>query len=65
MPAANQYANVSLFINNTATNTCSLSFPASWTFIGSVPSALTASKHAYLNLESFGGNVVAGWGVQY
>ena len=64
-PSAGQYSAVSLFIENTSTPTSSLSFPVSWTFIGTVPSALTASKNAYLNLEAFGSSIVAAWGDQY
>jgi hypothetical protein len=65
-PASNQYAATSLFISNTITGqTASLSFPSSWTFIGLSPTYITASKNAYLNIESFGGKIVAVWGAQY
>ena len=65
VPTSGQYSQVSLFINNIATTTMSLSFPASWSFIGTVPTYLTASRGAYLNLEAFGSTIVAAWGSQY
>jgi hypothetical protein len=66
LPTGNNYSKTSLFINNTATaQTCSLAFPANWTWIGTVPTYLTASKDGYISLESFGSNVVAVWGSQF
>lgn len=65
MPSANTASNTSLYIKNTASSTSSLSFPASWTFIGIVPTYLTASKSAVLSLKAFGPEIVAAWGAQY
>jgi hypothetical protein len=67
IPTAGQLSEVSLFINNTAaTQTCSLSFPSNWIFLGSKPNAITASKSAVLSLQSYGPTVqVAGFSVQY
>lgn len=64
-PSAGQYSQVSLFIENSSTPTSSLVFPSAWTFIGTIPSSITASKNAYLNLEAFGTSIVATWGDQY
>ena len=67
VPASGIYATTTLYINNTnaSTNTASLSFPAGWKWLGLTPTYITASKDAELNLESFGGNVVAVWAPQY
>jgi hypothetical protein len=66
VPSSGQYSQVSLFITNTITGaSASLSFPTSWTFIGVVPTYISASKNAYLNLEAFGNSIVAAWGWQY
>lgn len=66
LPSEGMYSNVALFISNSFLgNTASLSFPSTWTFIGIVPTYITASKNAYLNLEAFGNRVVASWGPQY
>lgn len=65
-PTTGFYSNVVLYISNTATTqTCSLSFPTNWVFIGLQPTYLTSSKNAYLSVESFGGPIVATWGSQY
>ncbi len=65
VPPAGTASYVSLFVNNTAIATSSLSFPPSWTFIGIVPSFITASKSAVLSLKCLGGPIVAAWGQQY
>jgi len=65
VPVGGQYSQVALFLANAATNTSSLSFPTTWTFIGLAPTFITASKNAYLNLEAFGGTIVATYGSQY
>jgi len=64
-PLIGTASNISLFINNTATATSSLSFPSNWTFIGIIPTYLTSSKDAILNLKAFGNQIVAAWGSQY
>ena len=66
VPTSNQIAEVSLFINNTVNKTSLLSFPANWIFLGSKPTAITASKSGILSLQSYGPSIqVAGFSVQY
>ena len=66
VPAGNNYAATSLFVNNNVTSTTgSLVFPSGWIWLGLMPIYLAAGKSAYLNLESFGENIVAAWGTQY
>lgn len=66
MPTAGNTANTTLYINNTATATSSLSFPASWKFLGSAPSSITSSKVAVLSLKSYDAStVIASFAVQY
>jgi len=65
MPVAGYVADTSVFINNTATATSSVSFPANWIFLGSYPTQLTSSKNAVLSLKAYGSQVVAAFSVQY
>lgn len=66
-PSTGYVSNTLVYINNTITGTtASLSFPAGWTFMGSIPTSITASKNAMLSLQSFGGNSIAAvWSTQY
>jgi len=54
-PGSNVISVVNLFLNNTANNTCSLSFPSSWQFIGIKPTYISSSKSAVLQLTNYGG----------
>lgn len=66
IPSSGQVSNAILYINNTATSTSSLVFPATWKFIGIVPTYLTASKVAVMSLKSYGdGTVLASMTSQY
>ena len=66
VPIGSSVSNLSLFLNNTSTNTSSLSFPSNWIFMGVVPTYITSSKSAILSLKAFGnGQIVAAWGQQY
>lgn len=65
VPLTGQSANVSLYIDNSAAATSSLSFPSNWIFLGSAPTSITASKSAVLSLKAFGPNkLVAAYGFQ-
>lgn len=66
IPTGNNLSEVSLLINNTATQTSSLSFPSNWTFLGSKPNAINSSKNGILSLRSYGSSIqVAGFSIQY
>ncbi len=65
VPSGTTYLNTSVFIQNTSLISSSLNFPSNWTFIGLLPLTLPPTQSAYLNLESFGSTIVAGWGQQY
>jgi len=66
IPAANTASNLSLFINNLSTVTCSLAFPSDWVFMGNTPSSLSSSRAAVLSLKNYGGTkTVAAFAVQY
>ena len=55
-----------LYINNTATATCSLAFPSNWVFMGYQPTSISASRSGILSLRNYGGNpIVAAFAVQY
>ena len=66
-PTGNGFASTSLYISNllTGAGAGSLSFPTGWAWIGLTPVAINSGKNGYLNLESFGGNIVVTWGAQY
>ena len=66
LPTAPTVQGCSLLIVNTAAATSSLSFPSSWTFMGSIPTSLTGSKNAILSLKAYGNSpIIAGFSVQY
>ena len=66
MPTTGQVAMTTLYINNTAAATSSLSFPSSWKWLGSVPTAITASKIAMLSLEAYDtSTILASYAPQY
>ena len=66
LPSASQVAWTSLYLNNTALTTCSLSFPSTWVFMGYAPSSLSSSRSATLTLKSYGAApIVAAFAVQY
>jgi hypothetical protein len=66
IPSANTASNLSLFINNIATVTCSLAFPSDWVFMGNTPLSLSSSRAAVLSLKNYGGTkMVAAFAVQY
>ena len=54
LPAINQQAETTLYINNTATATSSLSFPATWRSLnGGWPTSITSSKCAVVWLRAY------------
>lgn len=66
IPSVNTASNLSLFINNIATVTCSLAFPSDWVFMGNTPLSLSSSRAAVLSLKNYGGTkMVAAFAVQY
>jgi hypothetical protein len=64
-PPAGQVLNTSLYLNNTATATSSLAFPATWAWIGNIPTYMSSSKSAILNLKAYGSSIVGAWGSQF
>ena len=56
-----QSADILIYINNTATQTSSLSFPSSWINVSSTwPTYITASKNAVIWLKAFDNNTIIG-----
>lgn len=66
VPDSGQVAGMTLFINNTATATSSLSFPTSWIWIGSKPANISSSVCGVLTLKAYDTTkTVAAFAVQY
>lgn len=65
LPSSTQVSETALYISNSAATTSSLSFPPNWQFLGSKPTAITASKSAILNLIAYGQNVLATFAPQF
>jgi hypothetical protein len=64
--SSSQVMSTTLYINNTATATSSLAFPANWVFMGTVPTYISTSKSAVLSLRNYGGALnVAAFATQY
>jgi hypothetical protein len=59
-PGAGKKADITIFINNTATATSSLAFPSTWRAMGGWPTALSSSRVAYLWLQARDANTVVG-----
>jgi len=61
MPGVGKSSDISIFINNTATTTSSLSFPSNWINVGGGwPTSITASKDAVLALRAIDTSTVVG-----
>lgn len=61
LPTTGNIRDVTVYINNTAAQTSSITIPSSWKNLGGTwPTYLTASKSAILSLRAYGPSTIVG-----